>query len=216
MENFDKRVLEMKETLEREHGREFSFDEAQDVLNTLNALAKIIVNISIEQCEWENKLTKIPQGFHIDRGATCMICGVTKQGNELWYDKYGLKCMICQDAIDQKVIPGVSIKNNNNWYSNIEMAIYFGIKATQIRKLTKGNHLKSRNILTKDGKVHFQIFLIKDNKGFLPPKSLLATTAVKEVIDGKEWICWKPWYKMVDPHKHLRKYAVVNFLDLKE
>lgn len=145
-----------------------------------------------------------------------MICGSSKQGDELWYDKYGIKCMICQKAIDKKIIPGVLMKNTNNWYSSIEMKIHFGIKAPQIRKLIKQNQLKARTILTENGKVYFQVFLIKDNKGFLPPKAILKTTVVKEIIDGQEWICWKPWYEMVDPQTHLSKYQVVDFLNIED
>ncbi len=216
METTNERLLEIKEILEKEHGREFSLDEAQDALNRINVLAQIIADAAIEKCEWENKLRKYPKGFHLERSSTCMICGSSKQGDELWYDKYGIKCIICQKAIDKKIIPVVLMKNTNNWYNSIEMEIYFGIKAPQIRKLIKQNKLKARTILRENGKVYFQVFLIKDNKGFLPPKTILKTTGVKEIIDGQEWIIWKPWYKLVNPQTHLSKYQVVDFLKIED
>lgn len=108
METTNERLLEIKEFLEKEHGREFSLDEAQDALNRINVLARIIADAAIEKCDWENKLKKFPQGFHLERRSICMICGSSKQGDELWYDKYGIKCMICQKAIEQKIISGLS------------------------------------------------------------------------------------------------------------
>lgn len=60
--------------------------------------------------------------------------------------------------------------------------------------------------------IHSRIFLIKDNKGFLPPKDLVESKMVKETREGKDWFHSEPWYKFVDPFEHLKDYEIMDYM----
>lgn len=75
--------------------------------------------------------------------------------------------------------------------------------------------LKDRIIPEKDGKgTHLQLFLLKDNKGILPPpKKLRVGGWVKELTpDGQEEYAFYPWYYFVDPIEYLKEYGIVQYL----
>ena len=64
----------------------------------------------------------------------------------------------------------------------------------------------------KKGKVHFQLFLIKDNKDVLPPKKYLKTRVVKEIRRGEEWFTTEEWFEFIDLklfQKLLNKYKIL-------
>lgn len=137
-----------------------------------------------------------PKGFHLDRTGTCLICGESTSNEKSWFDKYGLKCMICQKAINEKIIPAAIVKSKENWYSKYDLELYFNIKGA---------------LLTK--KVHSQLFLIKDNKDVLPPKKLLKSRITKIIKDGEEYFTQEHWYEFFD-HKllnRLKKYKIMHY-----
>lgn len=57
-----------------------------------------------------------------------------------------------------------------------------------------------------------QIFLLCDNKGFLPPKKLTEPQMVREEKEGKTWHHLEPWYRFVDPFEHLKGYAIMDHM----
>jgi hypothetical protein len=71
-------------------------------------------------------------------------------------------------------------------------------------------------VLNASGKPHVSIFLIKDNKDTLPPKKLTESQMVKETKDGKDWFHSEPWYRFVDPVKHLEGYRIMEYLVFRE
>lgn len=87
-----------------------------------------------------------------------------------WYDKHGMKCMLCQKALDKRVIPVSVLKDEDSWYSMHDFDYYFGIKRQSIRKLVKEGKIKSRIIPKSDGRVHCELFLLKDNPDVLVKK----------------------------------------------
>jgi hypothetical protein len=161
------------------------------------------------------KLEEFPKGFHLDGiGYTCAICGGSASNENSWFDKYGIKCMICQKAVDRKEIPPSIAKKKDSWYSKTDLEIFFNIKGPAVRRLIKQGVLKARNLTTDGRQIHHQLFLIKDNKETLHPKKLLKTQMVKEITNGQEWYAWKPWYMFVDPHEHLKGYKIMNYLEV--
>jgi hypothetical protein len=145
-------------------------------------------------------------------GYTCFICGNHTQAGGNWYDKWGIKCTTCQRAIDRKEIPASLAKNKDSWYSKYDLESHFNLKGPILRDWIKKGIIKMR-IITNDGKgVHTQLFLIKDNKDFLPPKKLVESHLVKETKDGKDWYHSEPWYKFVNPHEHLKGYKILEYI----
>ncbi len=45
-------------------------------------------------------------------GYSCFICGASTQKDENWYDKWGIKCTICQDAINRKKVEWISLNRS--------------------------------------------------------------------------------------------------------
>jgi hypothetical protein len=214
MEHSDKDIQEIKNILEKKHGKEFSWEEASKAASDIRNFVGIIFELVTEECRREKMLEQYPKGFHFDLvGYSCLICGGPASKENSWYDKYGLKCMTCQRAINKKLIPGSVAKNTESWYSASELEVYFNIKAPMLRKWIKQGIIKNRIIPGEIRPIHLQLFLLKDNKSLLPPKKLVASRTIKEVIDGKEWYSTAPWFCFLDPYKHLKGYKIVDYLE---
>lgn len=209
MINKEKRIEEIKISLQKKEGREITDDEANKVYDFLHILADITVRHVMKTQERDNKLKQYPNGFSIKgEGYSCCICGYAAA----WYDNYGNKCEFCQASINRKEVPVSIVIDKNKWYSKFDLESYFNLKGKSLNNWIKKGLLKQR-IMTKDGKrIHIQMFLIKDNKDMLPPKKLLKGGLVRVVENGQEWIQSEPWYKFVDPHKHLKGYKIMDYL----
>lgn len=161
----------------------------------------------------EEKLKANPKGFHLEgAGYTCFICGQSTPEGDNWYDEYGIKCLVCQKAIDDGEMPASLAKDQDSWYSKYDLESRFNLKSPTLRKWIKEGIIKARNVSRYGEGVHVQLFLLEDNKDFLPPKKLTDSQMVKEIKDGKEWHRLEEWYKFVDPHKHLKGYKIMDFL----
>jgi hypothetical protein len=215
MEPSDEHIQETKNLLEKEHGREFTWEEARKAVWDLQTLARIAIEMATEEFRRQKLLKESPKGFHFDRtGYSCQICGDSASEENSWYDKYGLKCMTCQKAINQKIIPGSIAKNKESWYSKYELESYFNIKGAFLTKCVKSGFLKDRIIPGIEKKVHLQLFLMKDNKDVLPPKKLLHSKTVKVERNGKEYFTSEHWYEWIDEAlaKKLAKYRIIECL----
>lgn len=190
-------------------------EEAKKNIDSIKVFARIIADTVIEKVRRKKLLETSPAGFHFDKtGYSCMICGSGASGENSWNDKLGLKCMTCQKAIDKRIIPGTVATKKESWYSKTELEIYFNIKRFLLNKYIKQGLLKDRIILNAEKKQHLQLFLIKDNRNFLPPKSLLRSRRVKVMKDGEEYYTSEHWYEFIDEKlaKKLSKYKVVECL----
>lgn len=207
------RIQEMKDLLEKEHDREFTWEEASDAAYRLIGLAEICSDSWKEDCRRKQELKESPKGFQLDGvGYTCAICHNGTRAGENWYDKWGIKCLTCQKAIDKKIIPGSCAKNENSWYSKYDLESRFNINHHTLKKFLKLGYLRARLVRSDSGKVHAYLFLIKDNKDILPPKKLTNSQMVKETKEGQDWYHTEPWYRFVDPHEHLKGYKIMDYL----
>ena len=207
------RIQEMKELLEKEKGREFTWEEASEAAYNLARLAELLFDHYVEDQKRKKKLEESPKGFVLDGvGYSCFICGQGTQAGQNWYDKYGIKCTICQGAIDRKEIPAALAKNKDSWYTKYDLESSFNLKGPTLRSWIKKGIINARTV-TYDGKgIHTQLFLIKDNKDFLPPKKLVESHSVKETKDDKEWFTIRPWYHFFDPVEHLKGYKIMDHM----
>ncbi len=196
MENID--IQKLKTGLEKEHGREFTMEEATQAKWDIEKFVNIFMEFADEEIRRKNKLIENPNGFLFDRQGRCSICHDYAEEGNLWFDKYGLKCMNCQKAINEKIIPASIAINEDSWYSKYELQKYFNIRGAYLSKCIKQSLLKNRIVQNENGKVHFQIFLIKDNKGVLPPKKYLKSRIVKVMRKGVECFTTEFWYEYID------------------
>ncbi|MBI4929866.1 MAG: hypothetical protein HY841_03825 [Bacteroidetes bacterium] len=215
MEFSEEKIKNIKNILEKDHGREFTWEEAKNAMWDIERLAHIMVEVGMEEQRRQELLKENPKGFSFDRkGYSCQICGGSAPEGNSWFDKYGLKCMTCQKAINAKVIPGSVAKNEQSWYSKHELASYFNIKGADLNKYIKQSILKSRIIKDEKEKLHLQLFLISDNKDVLPPKKLFKPRNVKVKHNGEEYSTTEPWYEFADINllKRLQKYKIIECL----
>jgi hypothetical protein len=213
MEDSRKRKQKFKQQLEKEHNKEFSWDEASDMFDSLATFAEIALAAAEEEKRKQDFLLKYPKGFHYDgeRGK-CEICDEEALGENSWYDKHGLKCITCQNAINQKVIATAIIKDKDSWYTDHDLTSFFNIGKKELTQYIKSGFLKPRVIKTEKNKVHLRLFLLKDNKGILPPKKLLKGKIIKVDRNGEEYYTLGKWYEIGGANlaKQLIKYQIIE------
>lgn len=191
-----------------EQGREY-----QDEKYSWEQLGKLGEEWKKEDEAREEKLKANPNGFILEGvGRNCAICGNGSREDGSWYDQYGIKCLICQKAIDVGEIPASLAKNKDSWYSKWDIEHNFNLKTPTIKKWVKDGILKSRTVSHYGQGVHTELFLLEDNKGFLPPKKLLKGRPVKTRKDGKDWYSTQKWYEFQDPFKLLKGYKIMDHM----
>ncbi|MBS0424088.1 MAG: hypothetical protein JSR71_06615 [Proteobacteria bacterium] len=211
----EKEIQEIKNHLEKSHGREFTWEEATKAAWDMRNLAQLFLKAGTEEYERQKKLKEFPKGFHLEgRSYTCSICNEINPGESSWYDKYGIKCMTCQKAINLKIIPRSVAKNKEQWYSKYELEDFFNLKGALLNKYIKQGFLKVRIIPGESKKNHHRLFLIKDNRDVLPPKKLLRARTVKVMKNGEEFYTSEDWYEYIDIPlaKKISKYRIVECL----
>lgn len=174
--------------------------EFYEMKSGLERLGKLMEEFKEQDKARDEKLKANPKGFHLDGSYTCAICGQHTPPGDNWYDKYGIKCLVCQKAIDEGEIPAKLAKDKDSWYSKWDLESNFNLKAPTISKWVRHGILKSRTISNYGKGVHAEIFLLEDNKDFLPPKKKL------ESKGGAKW------YQLHDPFKHLKGYKIMDYM----
>jgi hypothetical protein len=209
-----KQISEIKAALEKQHGREFTEKEAIQAVWDIRHLANIGYDMIEEDVRREKLLKKNPKGMHWDEGGNCQVCGDGTTAENSWFDKNGLHCMLCSKAIRAKKISGAIGKKKDSWYSKIELESYFNIKGADLTKYLKTGVLINRFVEGATRKKHFQLFLIKDNKDFLPPKRLLQPRVVPVDRNGEKFFTTENWYEYADKKllKKLAKYKIIHCL----
>lgn len=213
MEISRERIQELKDLMEEKSGKEISWEEATEASHNLVGLVKILYDFAIEEHGWKQKLKVSPSGFILEGiGRTCSICGNSSGVDGCWYDKFGIRCFICQEAVKRKEIPPSLSKSRDSWYSKYDLDSRFNLKGPTLRSWIKKGIIKARTVTYNGSGVHTYVFLIKDNKDFLPPKKMTESRLVKETIDGKDWVHSEPWYRFVKAHEYLKGYKIMDHL----
>jgi predicted nucleic acid-binding Zn ribbon protein len=217
MECSKKQIQELKDIIEKEHGKEITWDEATDAARRLSGLAEICYDQWKKDCIRKQKLEEHPEGFKLDSyGYTCRICGNNTSEGENWYDKYGIKCTNCQNAVNRKIIPATLAKKENSFYTKYDLESCFNLKGAKLTSWIKKGIIKARVIPDYRGGEYTKLFLIKDNEGFLPPKEMVESKMVKETKDGQDWYRSEPWYRFVDPFEYLKDYKIMEYMQYSE
>lgn len=214
MELTEKHLSDYKELFKKEYGKELTDQEVFEGAHNLLGLVEILYDGHLKELSRKKKLESFPKGFHLEGSYSCHICGNSMTNEQTWYDKNGMECMTCQKGINRKEIPTSVARDSDSWYSKYDLERDFCLKGAVLKSWIKSGILKVRTITNDSGRVHIQLFLIKDNKGFLPPKKLVESRLVKEVRDGQDWYHSEPWYKFGDPYKHLKGYKIMDYLRL--
>jgi hypothetical protein len=209
----EKSIEEFKEIYRKEYGKELSQAEAFEAANNLVNFFRLLVEQDEKDQRRKIRLKDEPKGFHIEgNGYSCFICGNSISNEETWYDKHGIKCLLCQKTINKHQIPATAASKKDSWYSQYDLESRFNIDRHAMKRLVKEGALKPRIVPNANGTPHVYLFLLKDNKDTLPPKKLTESQLVKETKDGKEWHHSEPWYRFVDPTQALKDYKIMDYL----
>jgi hypothetical protein len=167
----EKEVIELQAIFEKKYGKKLTYAEAEESARNLFGLYKALFDVAAKEHQRKLRLKDEPKEFHLTDGTyTCCVCGAYIAGDATWYDRHGIKCMACQQALSKRIIPVEVCKNRDAWYSTHELSSYFNLNPLTARKLVRLGKLKSRTIYDTAGKPYFHIFLIRENSAILPTK----------------------------------------------
>lgn len=189
MKDLEDMAAEIKE-ISRKTGKEMSDEEANEAAFTMNGLAELAVEVGMRYAKMQGRLRKEPRGFLMDHGATCVVCGNGFKENEGWYDKYEQKCLICQKALNEGVIPAYVCVNEHSHYSMYDLNSKFEIKTQRVKKLIREGVLNACLVLTEGGAVHHYVFLKKENPALADAEQFNPIWKSKERHSRKTSAIW--------------------------
>ena len=203
----DKSIKEFQKIFKKEYGKEISYKKAAESGERLVGLFKILYDCEIKDSQRKEKLKEFPNGYSLMDSSfyNCGICHSHIKDEQLWYDKWGIKCLACQNAVNKKIVPGEICHNNKLWYATWEFESYFKLKSLTVRKLERQGILNARTIPNTG----FKVFLIKENTDTLPIKNIVKSRIVRV---GENTVRSQDWYEFQNPKKVLRDYKIWNYL----
>ena len=210
------RLKEIKLGLEKEHGRDFTPKEVSDVAELMYKLARLALDQVMDEAEWKQKLEGNPKGYAFEpKGYSCRLCNLGGSDVGMWYDKYGLKCMHCQKAVESGLIPGELTGDHESFYTDYDLKSFFNVQGKALTQWINKKIIKPR-IISRFGDPsakHLRIFLIADNYGFLPQKEMLRFwDTVEQEVDGQVYERHLKWYQCCDPFEYFKDYKIMNYL----
>lgn len=203
-----------RKALEKEHGRPITDDEAKNAHKFLVMLAEMAIENAEVEYERNEKLKENPKGFHLEGGHTCCICKTVCYDDKTWYDHNGIKCATCQYAIDKKIVPASICKDEESYYTQFELERHFNLNKKVLQNWAKAGIIKVREISGLERGTHCRIYLMRENKKFLPPKKLLKSEVAVEEKDGvREYVFPVYWYSSLEnPLERIEKYGISQYL----
>ena len=162
-------IEEYKRIYKKEFGKEISDQEALEQGTRLVNFFEILHKINVKEKIRKKKLKQHPKGFHLPESEiyNCCICGDSVQGKTSWYDKNGIKCLLCQKALDQGIIPAKVCHDRDIWYAMWQLKDKFGFHYQTVKKMIRLGELKARIVLDNNNKPYFYVFLKEENKDAL-------------------------------------------------
>jgi len=162
-------IDEFKVIYKDKYKKELSDAEASEAANNLVGLFKVLYDIAKRELQWKHRLKKEPEGFHLDGEYTCSVCHRQVGKDENWYDQWGIKCLLCQKAVKDELVPGFACRDSDSRYTMWQLEDKFGIKHPTARKLVRQGKLKARIVPYADGKPYEYVFLKKENPDLIDP-----------------------------------------------
>lgn len=148
MQLTDKQFAEFK-ALCAKHNIVYKTDmEYRQSAMSLIRLVKVLHDGAYEEFLRQEQLKKEPQGFAVpSKGRTCSLCRQSVYG-EVWYDKWGMRCMNCQAAYKRRIIPGYVFKDSDNhrYITGEELHSKLGVHPQTVLKLVRDGKLKPRTV----------------------------------------------------------------------
>jgi len=164
MDSTNEQIRSFKELWLKKFNKELTNAEALEYSNNLLNLFRALLEVDRRVKQWDERLKNEPHGFSFpDSGSyNCNICYQTISDKTGWYDQFGIKCRVCQKAVNDGVVPGSIIADRKSWYSPGELKDKYGWSHPTLKKKIKLSELKVREI--KSGESYwFYVFLKEEN-----------------------------------------------------
>lgn len=145
----DKSLKEFKELCEKEGIKYETEEEYRKSANNLVNFVGTLVEMDMEERQRKQRLEKELKGYTLEgNGRSCSLCGRSVYEGDGWYDKWGFKCMNCQDAVNKKKIPGSLCGDwdHKKAIPDTDLAMKLNIKVATLRKLIREGKIKGRRI----------------------------------------------------------------------
>lgn len=145
----DKSLKEFKELCEKEGIKYETEAEYRSAANNLVNLVDLLIEMDMAQRALKKRLETEPKGFLLEgKGRNCSLCGRGVYEGDGWYDKWGFKCMNCQDAVNKKKIPGSLCGDwgHEKYVTDSTLSWKAGLHIQTIRKLIRHGDIKARQI----------------------------------------------------------------------
>lgn len=145
----DKYLKEFKELCDEKGIKYDTEAEYEQAASNLVNLVSTLVDIDMEERQRKNRLEKEPKGFALEgKGRNCSLCQRSVYEGDGWYDKWGFKCMNCQEAVNKKKIPGSLCGDwrNEKYVTDSTLSYKSGLHIQTIRKLVRNGKIKARQI----------------------------------------------------------------------
>lgn len=123
--------------------------EMQRQADNLVELVRLLINSEQEELKRKQRLETEPEGYSMaGDGRGCSLCQQMVYGTDGWYDKWGFKCMNCQDAVNKKKIPGslCGDYDHKKYVTDSALAYKSGLHIQTIRKLIRRGDIKARQV----------------------------------------------------------------------
>jgi len=133
-----KSIDEFKEIYKKEYGKELNDQEAYESATNLMGFVEVLYQCAVKDNQRKRQLKKEPEGFHLTDGIyNCSVCHAQVSGETSWYDKWSIKCLLCQKAIKEGLVPSFVCKDRDSWYAIWELERKFGIKHQTAKKMVR-------------------------------------------------------------------------------
>ena len=142
----DKDLVSFKKSCAKEGIEYKNEEEYRKAAQDLYDLAELLYKVYREDRGRKEKLKNNPKGFAFaSEGRMCRLCGNGVKG-DMWFDKWGMKCLDCQEALNKKIVPGYVFNDDKNARHITESTLSWkaGIRSQTIRKLVRQGKLSAR------------------------------------------------------------------------
>ena len=150
MANISSKSLAKFKKLCNEHGIKYDTDaEYREAANNLLGYFEVLMEMDKEEQARQRRLKDEPSGFALEgQDRSCPLCRRYYEGESLWYDKWGIKCLDCQEALRKKIVPGYVFKDHKNEKHIIDrlLADIADLHVQTVRKLIRRGDIKARKL----------------------------------------------------------------------
>lgn len=158
-------IEEFKRIFKEVYNIDLTDEDARESAHNLVGLMKTLLTVDTRLQHWNEQLKKSPKGFHLpDTGVySCCVCHGQVSGITGWYDANGVKCLPCQRAVEDEIIPPSVCLDKKGWFDMADLKSELGIHSATARKMVRTGELKAR-IIKDRGTDYFYVFLKNENE----------------------------------------------------